>query len=61
MRESCRWQTLGFIRQTKGKSPTVPMNVKQKLILCVWGGKYRKYIRDVKVIPWVQDGGRRSG
>ena len=35
MRESCAWQTLGFIRQTKGKSPIVPVNVKQKLILCL--------------------------
>ena len=36
MKESCVWQTLGFIRQTKGKSLIVPVDVKQKLILCLW-------------------------
>ena len=51
MKESCACQTLGFVRQTKGKSLIVPVNVKQKLILCLWE-KNRKYIRDVKVIPW---------
>ena len=35
MKENCAWQTLGFIRQTKGKS-LMPMDVKQKLILCLW-------------------------
>ena len=37
MKESCAWQTLGLKRQTKGKSPIVPVDVKQKLILCFWG------------------------
>ena len=36
MKESCGWQTLGFIRQTKRKSLKVPVDVKQKLILCLW-------------------------
>ena len=43
--------TSGFIRQAKGKSLIAPLDVKQKLILCLWK-KYRKYIRDVLVIPW---------
>ena len=30
----------------------MPVDVEQKLISCLWGKKYRKYIRDVKVIPW---------
>ena len=51
MKESCAWQILGLKRQTKGKSLIVPVDVEQKLILCLWG-KYGKYIRDVKVIPW---------
>ena len=33
MKESCAWQTLGLIRQAKGKSFIVPVDVKQKLIL----------------------------
>ena len=36
MKQNCAWQTLGFTRQTKRKSPIVPMDVKQKLILCLW-------------------------
>ena len=36
MKESCAWQTLGFIRQIKGKSFIVPVDIKQKLILCWW-------------------------
>ena len=47
-----RWQTISFIRQTKGKLLIALMDVKQKLILCLWGEKYRKYIRNAKVIPW---------
>ena len=35
MKKSCAWQTLGLIRQTKAKSLIVPVNVKQKLILCL--------------------------
>ena len=37
MKESCAWQTLGLIRQTKGKSLIVPVDVERKLILCLWG------------------------
>ena len=36
MKESCAWQTLGFIRQTNEKSFIMPVDVKQKLILCLW-------------------------
>ena len=50
MKESCAWQTLGFIRQTKGKSLIVPVQTEIDFVLV--GEKYRKYIRDVKVIPW---------
>ena len=51
MKESCAWQILGLKRQTKGKSLIVPVDVKQIDFVLV-GEKYRKYIRDVKVIPW---------
>ena len=36
MKNSCAWQTLEFIRQTKGKPSIVLVDVKQKLILCLW-------------------------
>ena len=36
MKESCAWQTGGFIRQTNGKPFIVPVDVKQKLIVCLW-------------------------
>ena len=36
-RESCAWQILGLKRQTKEKSLIVPVDVEQKLILCLWG------------------------
>ena len=36
MKVNCAWQTLGFIRQTKGKSLIVPVDVKQKLTFCLW-------------------------
>ena len=37
MKKSCAWQALGSIRQTKRKkSLTLPVDVKQKLILCLW-------------------------
>ena len=51
MKENCAWQTLGFIRQTKGKLLIVLVHVKQKLILCLQE-KIQKYVRDVKVILW---------
>ena len=34
MKKSCKWQTLGFIRQTKEKSLIAPVDMKQQLILC---------------------------
>ena len=37
MKESCGWQILGLKRQTKGKLLIVPVGVKQKLILRLWG------------------------
>ena len=36
MKKSCACQTLGFIRQTIGKSLVALVDVKQKLILCIW-------------------------
>ena len=36
MKESCAWQTLGIKKQTTGKSLIVPVDVEQKLILCLW-------------------------
>ena len=36
MKESCALQTLGLKRQSKGKSLIVPVDIKQKLILCLW-------------------------
>ena len=41
MKESCAWQTLGFTGQTKEKLLIVPVDVKQKLILCC-GRKMQK-------------------
>ena len=35
-KKNCARQTLGFIRQTKGKSLVVLVDVKQKLILYLW-------------------------
>ena len=35
-KEEDSWSWFGFIRQTKGKSLIVPVDVKQKLILCLW-------------------------
>ena len=36
IKKSCPSQTLDFLRQRKGKSFIVLVNVKQKLILCLW-------------------------
>ena len=36
MKKSCAWQTFGFRRQSKGKSLIALVDVKQKLILCLW-------------------------
>ena len=51
IKESCAWQTLGSKRRTKGKLLKVPVDVKQIDFVLV-GEKYRKYVRDVKVVPW---------
>ena len=37
MKESCAWQILCLKRQTKEKLLIVAVDVKQKLILCLWG------------------------
>ena len=50
VKEIRAWQIPALKRQTKGKLLIVLVDVKQKLILCLWG-EYEKYIRDVKVIP----------
>ena len=36
MKKSCAWQTLDFLRQRKRKSLIVLVDMKQKLILCLW-------------------------
>ena len=36
IKKSLAWQTLNFIWPTKGKSLMVLVDVKQKLILCLW-------------------------
>ena len=36
MKKICAWLTLGFVRQTKGKSFIVLVDVEQKLILYLW-------------------------
>ena len=36
MKENCALQTLDLMRQTKRKLVIVPVDVKQKLILCLW-------------------------
>ena len=41
MKKSCAWQTHGFIRQRKGKSLIELVDVKEKLILCLWEKKCR--------------------
>ena len=62
MRESCAWQILGLKRQTKGKSLIVPVDVEQKLILCLWGKIQKVYQGCVNdsMGTSAQDGGRRS-
>ena len=51
IKKGCAWQTLGFIRKKKDKSLVALVNVKQKLILCMWKN-YAKNVDDVKVIVW---------
>ena len=36
IKKNCAWQTLGFTKQTKGKSLIVSVDVKQKSILWLW-------------------------
>ena len=52
MKESCAWQILGLKRQTKGKSLNSAGGCETEIDFVLVGKKYRKYIRDVKVIPW---------
>ena len=62
MKESCAWQAVGLKKQTKGKSLKVPVDVKQKLILCLWG-KIQKVYKGCKsdsMGTLAQAGGRRS-
>ena len=63
MRRSCAWQTLGFIRQTKGKSLIVLVDVKHKLILCLWGKiqKVCKRCKSDSMKTSAKTGGHRSG
>ena len=49
MKRSFAWQTQGFIWKRKEKSLIVYVDVKQKLIV---GEKYRKNVRNAKVISW---------
>ena len=49
--KSCAWQTLGFIRQTK-KIIYSAGGCETEIDFVLVGEKYRKYITDVKVIPW---------
>ena len=44
-------QALGFIRQTKGKSLMAPVDI-SKIDFVLVREKYRKYVKNVKVIPW---------
>ena len=62
MKESCAWQIIGLKRQTKRKSRIVPVDVEQKLILCLLG-KIQKVYKGCKSDSMgtsAQDGGRRS-
>ena len=62
MRESCAWQILGLKRQTKGNSLIMPVDVEQKLILCLWG-KIQKVYKGCKrdsMGTSAQAGGPRS-
>ena len=36
MKQNCAWQILRSVGQKKGKSLIVPVDVEQKLILCLW-------------------------
>ena len=59
MKKSCAWQTLSLKRQTKGKLLMVPVDVKQKSILCSWGEIYRGCKSD-SMGTSAQAGGRSS-
>ena len=63
MKKSCAWQTLDFIRQTKGKSLLALVDVKQYSILCL-GEKIQKVCKGYEsdsMVTSAQAGGRRSG
>ena len=51
MKESCACKTLDFVRQTKGKSLIVPVDEKQKLIMCLWE-KNIESIQGCEAISW---------
>ena len=51
MKRSCAWQTLGFMRQTR-KISYCASRCETGIDFMLVGENYRKYIRDVKVIPW---------
>ena len=50
MKKSCAWQTLGFTKQTKRKLTYSAGGCETEIVFVLVGEKYRKYIRDVKVI-----------
>ena len=61
--KSCAWQMPGFIRQTKGKSLIVPVDVKQKLVYAC-GRKIQKVCKGCEsdfTGTSAQAGGRGSG
>ena len=50
MKGSCVWQTFGFISHTKGKSLIVPVDMKQKLVLCLWEKNTESLLGFAKVL-----------
>ena len=63
MKESCAGQTLSFISHTRRKSLIVPVDVKQKLILCLWEKiqKVHKRCESDFIGTSAQAGGCKSG
>ena len=61
IKKSCAWETLAFIKQTKGKSFIVLVDVKQKLILCLWEKNTCKECESDFMKTSAPAGGRRSG
>ena len=52
MKESCAWQILGFEKTDKRKITYSGGGCETEIDFVLVGEKYRKYIRNVKVIPW---------